>query len=212
MHKTKNAWVDAMLKTGSLVAVATFLLAIVFPVEGKADLRDEINCLALNIYFEARGEPVDGKIAVGHVVLNRVADTRYPDKICEVVRQGGPKPRHRCQFSWWCDGRSDRPRDLQAWRESQVLARVVFWGYAEDPTGGALWYHADYALPAWRRTLVRGPMIGRHQFYVSGKPRLTQVEPKPSGDELTSSVRVFKENTEENGAQGEAIPDGGRAI
>ncbi|MDH3229586.1 MAG: cell wall hydrolase [Alphaproteobacteria bacterium] len=201
-----------MLQKGSLIALATVLLAIILPGEGKADLRDEINCLALNIYFEARGEPVDGKIAVGHVVLNRVADARYPDKICEVVKQGGPRPRHRCQFSWWCDGRSDRPRDLQAWKESQVLARVVFWGYAEDPTGGALWYHADYALPTWRRKLARGPMIGRHQFYVPGNPRLTRAEPKPSGDELTSAVRAFKEAPAADGVRDEAIGDGGRAI
>ena len=201
-----------MLKKGSLIALATILLAVVFPGEGKADLRDEINCLALNIYFEARGEPVDGKIAVGHVVLNRVADKRYPDKICAVVKQGGQKPRNRCQFSWWCDGRSDRPRDLQAWTESQVLARVVFWGYAEDPTGGALWYHADYTLPAWGRKLERGPMIGRHQFYVPNKPRLSQAEPKLSGDALTSAISVFKGGISQDGTRDEATGDVDKAI
>ena len=201
-----------MLQKGSLVALATILLAVVFPGEGKADIRDEINCLALNIYFEARGEPVDGRIAVGHVVLNRVADKRYPDKICAVVKQGGPRPRHRCQFSWWCDGRSDRPRDLQAWKESQVLARVVFWGYADDPTGGALWYHADYTLPAWGRKLERGPMIGRHQFYVPNKPRLSQTGPKLSGSELTAAVGALKGAAVDEAAQAKVVRDGDEAI
>jgi spore germination cell wall hydrolase CwlJ-like protein len=201
-----------MLQKGSLIAIATILMAIVFPGEGKADVRDEINCLALNIYFEARGEPVDGKIAVGHVVLNRVADKRYPGKICEVVKQGGPRPRHRCQFSWWCDGRSDRPRDLQAWRESQVFARVVFWGYAEDPTGGALWYHADYARPAWGRKLERGPTIGRHLFYVPDKPRLSQAEPKLSGDELTSAIQALKGSSADDSTRDEPNRGGDEAI
>lgn len=182
-----------MLYKGSMVAVATILLSLVFPGEGKADINEEINCLALNIYFEARSEPTDGKLAVGHVVLNRVADKRYPDKICKVVKQGGQKPRHKCQFSWFCDGRSDRPRDLQAWKESRALARVVFWGYSDDPTGGALWYHADYSFPVWRRKLERGPKIGRHLFYLPDAPRVTQVTPPKSGEELTEAIRRFKD-------------------
>lgn len=155
-----------MFVKGSFVALATILLALLFPGEGRASVTEDLNCLALNIYFEARSEPLDGKIAVGHVVLNRAANKRFPNKICDVVKQGGADRRNRCQFSWWCDGRSDRPRNLQAWKESQVLARLVFWGYSEDPTGGALWYHADYVKPYWRKAFDRGPMIGRHQFYL----------------------------------------------
>lgn len=189
-----------MIKKAAFIGMATVLLAVVFPDEGRAgvtvDVTSEIECLALNIYFEARSEPMDGKIAVGHVVLNRVESKRYPDKICKVVKQGGPRPRNRCQFSWWCDGRSDRPRDLQAWKESQILARVVFWGYSEDPTGGALWYHADYTSPSWGRRLARGPMIGRHQFYVPGKPKLSQNQPVLSGEELTVAIREFKTDTQ----------------
>ncbi len=195
-----------------MVALATVLMAVVFPGEGTADVREEINCLALNIYFEARGEPTDGKIAVGHVVLNRVADKRYPDKICEVVKQGGPKPRHKCQFSWWCDGRSDRPRDLQAWEESQVLARVVFWGYADDPTGGALWYHADYSQPAWGRKLARGPMIGRHQFYVPDQLKRDHAEPGLSGDTLTAAVRAFKQGSPDDSGRDKVARSGSKAI
>ena len=65
--------------------------------------RDEISCLALNIYFEARNEPNEGKLAVSHVVMNRVMSSRFPGTVCKVIQQGGEIRRYRCQFSWWCD-------------------------------------------------------------------------------------------------------------
>ena len=135
------------------------------PGAALTGVRDEIECLALNIYFEARGEPDAGRLAVGHVVMNRVSDRRYPGKVCAVVRQGGEKVRNRCQFSWWCDGRSDRPRDRRAWKQSKAIATRVYWGLSEDITGGALWYHAVYVRPAWRKVLVPARTIGRHIFY-----------------------------------------------
>lgn len=134
----------------------------------------EIRCLALNIYFEARGEPESGQLAVSHVVMNRVASKRFPGTVCGVIQQGGALQRHRCQFSWWCDGRSDKPENKRLWEKSAELALKVYWGRTVDPTGGALWYHADYVKPAWRKTYERGPKIGRHIFYSQG-PRGTQV-------------------------------------
>jgi len=124
----------------------------------------EIECLALTIYFEARGEPDEGKIAVGHVVMNRAQDPQFPEQVCNVVQQGGIQ-RYRCQFTWWCDGRSDQPRDWSAWEHSKALARSVFWEDSIDPTQGALWYHADSVIPTWRNKLSPGPKIGRHIFY-----------------------------------------------
>jgi len=132
-------------------------------------LPDDLHCLAQNIYFEARSEPKAGKLAVAHVVLNRVDSGRFPSSVCNVVRQGGEMVRHRCQFSWWCDGKSDQPRDRRAWRESVGLAKLVLGGRTDDPTAGALWYHADYVSPNWRHTFLQGPTIGRHIFY-SVKP------------------------------------------
>jgi len=132
-------------------------------------LSDDTFCLAQNIYFEARSEPKAGKLAVAHVVLNRVDSRRFPSSVCNVVKQGGEMVRHRCQFSWWCDGKSDRPRDRRAWRESVGLAKLVLGGRTDDPTGGALWYHADYVSPNWRNMFREGPKIGRHIFY-SVKP------------------------------------------
>jgi spore germination cell wall hydrolase CwlJ-like protein len=163
----------------------------------KPDVAKEINCLAKNIYFEARSEPIDGKLAVGHVVLNRVADTRYPTSICEVVRQGGEEPLNRCQFSWWCDGRSDKPKNARAWQQSLVLARVVFWGYSEDPTRGALWYHADYVKPVWRKVLPVGPKIGKHIFYLNDREVVAKggQQKKTPGVRIMFDTRPVKANT-----------------
>ncbi len=131
----------------------------------EIDVRGELECLALTIYFEARGETELGKLAVGHVVMNRAQNPLFPPKVCQVVRQGGEKLRYRCQFSWWCDGRSDRPRNPQAWERSKTLARAIYWDYSRDPTAGALWYHADTTRPRWRNSLARSGKIGHHIFY-----------------------------------------------
>ena len=97
----------------------------------------------------------------------RVASGRFPNSICKVVRQGGEVRRYRCQFSWWCDGRSDQPRDRRAWRDSILMAHLVYTGSTEDPTSGALWYHATSVRPPWHKSFLRGPQIGRHVFYRS---------------------------------------------
>ncbi len=156
------------MATWLLAAAAYVFAATVFMTTAAAaedDVRKDIECLALTIYFEARGEPRMGKLAVGHVVMNRARDRRYPQWICDVVRQGGEWPRNRCQFTWWCDGRSDQPRERTAWQESKALARNIYWGFSEDPTNGALWYHADYVAPIWRKAFGEGPTIGHHIFY-----------------------------------------------
>jgi spore germination cell wall hydrolase CwlJ-like protein len=134
--------------------------------EVDADIDQEIHCLALNIYFEARGEPEQGQRAVGHVVMNRVADRHYPDTVCKVVKQGGESRLNQCQFSWWCDGRSDRPINQKAWRNALQLADAIFDGDSEDPTDGALWYHADYVSPYWSNAFTLVKKIGQHNFYL----------------------------------------------
>ena len=126
---------------------------------------DELQCLALNLYHEARGESEPGRIAVVQVVLNRVSDGKFPGTICAVVHQGGATPLNGCQFSWWCDGKSDRPGDKEVWADSRRLAAELARGWHGDPTGGALWYHADYVSPTWRQAFDEGPQIGRHIFY-----------------------------------------------
>lgn len=132
---------------------------------------EDIECLALNIYFEARSESSLGRRAVGHVVMNRVNHAGFPDSICGVVRQSGSGKAKQCQFSWWCDGLPDKPYNQALWLKSLTLAIEIYTGKSKDPTGGALWYHADYASPNWSRIFRRGPKIGHHIFYREARSR-----------------------------------------
>jgi spore germination cell wall hydrolase CwlJ-like protein len=118
-------------------------------------------CLALTMYWEARGEGRRGMVAVGAVVLNRVADPRFPHTVCEVIYQGGESP--PCQFSWWCDGRSDRPTQRTAWTTSLALAADLLKGIVRDPTHGAL-YFSQISIPQPPQR-IRTAQIGNHAFY-----------------------------------------------
>ena len=139
------------------------------PSQMKFDVNEELHCLAMNIYHEARGEPETGQMAVGHVVMNRVLSTQFPNTICGVVQQGIANKLYKCQFTWWCDEFSDHPREARAWVNSIAMAYRVYVGHAKDPTGGALWYHADYVSPWWGRVLKRNRKIGIHIFYVKNE-------------------------------------------
>ncbi len=118
----------------------------------------ELHCLALNIYHEARSESDAGKFAVAQVTLNRVRSTRYPDRICEVVWQ-------RRQFSWTHDGRPDRPRNLEAWKEALWVATIIYDFNPLSMVGRATHYHAVYVRPFWARVYRRVRRIGKHIFY-----------------------------------------------
>ena len=136
-----------------------------------AEDRPEEWCLAQNIYYEARGSSRADQIAVADVVINRVEDARYPDSVCEVVQQGrkhsdGRMKRNQCQFSWYCDGKSDWPKDLDAWVIAQQIAHnMITYGDYRGLTEGATHYHADYVNPSWARTLTLTGTIGVHKFY-----------------------------------------------
>ncbi|MTW19907.1 cell wall hydrolase [Allochromatium palmeri] len=130
----------------------------------KHAIDPDLQCLALNIYHEARSEPESGQIAVARVTLNRVESDAFPGSICGVVKQGGQK-RHRCQFSWWCDGKPDDPKEQRAWKRSLEISRRVLADEISDPTNGALYYHTDYVSPKWSRHFQRTTRIGRHLFY-----------------------------------------------
>ena len=130
-------------------------------------------CLALNTYHEAKNQSMIGQVATAQVVMNRVADSRYPNSVCEVVKQG-PKykgsdvpVRHKCQFSWFCDGKSDEPKkDSKEWFKAQDYARIVLSGrIALDVTEGATHYHATYVRPSWAKTKTRTTRIESHIFY-----------------------------------------------
>jgi spore germination cell wall hydrolase CwlJ-like protein len=135
--------------------------------------RPQLYCLAKNIYFEARGDTLAGRYAVADVVLNRVKDRRYPETICEVVRQGqkdsnGNMKKNRCQFSWYCDGKKDNTPNAEMWRQSQAIAyQIVILGTMRGITEGATHYHATYVNPSWNRGMDDIGRIGAHLFFRS---------------------------------------------
>ena len=144
------------------------LLLVCFKARG-----DEVECLALNIYHEARNQPLVGKLAVAEVTLNRVKDDRFPNNICGVVYQGyyysnNYPIKNKCQFSWWCDGKSDRPRDKKAWEESMRLASYVKSGLFDniEVVNGSTHYHAVYVSPYWTKMKKKVKDIADHVFYV----------------------------------------------
>ncbi len=121
-------------------------------------------CLAAAIYFEARGEPIAGQIAVAEVVLNRVDDRTYPNSICAVTNQGVGSGR-ACQFSYACDGRPDVMRAAVSKQRAEKLARILLDGQPRSITEGATHFHATYVRPGWARQFTRTAAIGNHVFY-----------------------------------------------
>ena len=141
-------------------------------------LETALMCLALNTYHEAKNQSMIGQVATAQVVMNRVKDSRFPNTVCEVVKQGPHSPswedpkkeypvRHKCQFSWYCDGKSDEPRkDSKEWFKAKEYARIVLSGrIVLDVTEGATHYHATYVKPAWAKTKTRTTRIESHIFY-----------------------------------------------
>ena len=149
-------------------------------------LDKQATCLAKNMYYEARSQGLAGQLAVSLVVLNRVKDNRFPNTICEVVEDGPVREswktkgkvvpesqrtyypiRHRCQFSWYCDGKSDDPKEPTTYGMLYNMALDLVYGdiTVVDITEGATHYHADYVYPAWRKTKTKTIEIEDHIFY-----------------------------------------------
>ena len=119
----------------------------------------EQDCLASAIYFEARGEPIEGQLAVAEVVLNRTRSGRYPTTICAVVRQPA-------QFSFVRRGVIPRADpDCVHWRRAIAIARIAESRATRLLPETVLWYHANYVSPGWGRRLERTARIGAHIFY-----------------------------------------------
>ncbi|MCQ8185296.1 cell wall hydrolase [Parvularcula maris] len=134
------------------------------PAEPSEKQAAERFCLAQAIYYEARNQPVTGRLAVADVVLNRADDHRFPSTICGVVFQGVGKD-YACQFSFACDGSMDKPREAKAWEQAEKLADLVYRGFRPAVTGFATFYHADYVDPSWSRRYDETQVIGDHIFY-----------------------------------------------
>ena len=141
----------------------------------------DAECLAKNIYFEAGVESTAGKLAVANVTINRTLNVNYPNTICGVVQEGihyynVKKDKHfpvrdRCQFSWYCDGLIDEPREGRTWESAQELAKKVLVNHYDkvliDITDGATHYHANWMekYPSWSKKKKVMASIDRHIFY-----------------------------------------------
>ncbi len=128
----------------------------------KQKVMREVDCLAKNIYFEAKGEPRAGKIAVAEVTMNRVKSKQFPRSVCGVVYQ---KTKGTCQFSWVCEGKK-AIINRAAWKESlQIAETILILDRKYGIIGSAKYFHADYVDPSWaeKKKLIR--KIGNHIFY-----------------------------------------------
>ena len=139
-------------------------------------------CLALNIYFEARSEPIQGQIAIAEVTLNRVASEHYPNDVCGVVLQ---ENNDGCQFSWWCDGKSDKPKENNSLRTSKALAKLMLQegDYITVVGKDATHYHTETIKPYWAKEFKKIKQVGKHIFYTMDKDKLLRPLPRPENFE-----------------------------
>lgn len=124
-----------------------------------------VMCLAMNMYHEARGDGEVGMMAVAEVTLNRVEDPRYPDNVCDVVTQGYRVGNRACQFSWYCDGESDKMKDKEMADLAYELAVDYLTGLETNITNGATHYHASRVSPYWAPTKTYVATVHSHLFY-----------------------------------------------
>ncbi len=130
---------------------------------GEEPLDDAITCLSRTIYWETRGEGAAGMEAVANVVMNRLGHKGFPNTICGVVKQGHEQG--ACQFSWWCDGRSDDAEEDKSYAIAKEIARKALNRQLTDRTGGALYFHHRKVTPNWSNEYLRTVEVGEHVFY-----------------------------------------------
>jgi spore germination cell wall hydrolase CwlJ-like protein len=135
------------------------LLSLPVPKSDK-----QMSCLAEALYFEARGEPIEGQLAVGEVILNRVEDTRYPSSICKVVNQGTGR-RFACQFTYTCDGKLETVHERKPYEMALKIAKILLTTHERKLTRGSTHYHSNYVNPKWSKKFERVAKFGRHIFY-----------------------------------------------
>jgi spore germination cell wall hydrolase CwlJ-like protein len=164
---------------GLLIAVAVFAVHISVAghnrLQAERDLIraehtriQELTCLALNVYHEARGEPIVGQYAVAEVTINRVASRRYPNTICEVVYEkkwDRIRRRYVGAFSWTELGSTPELR-IKEWKRAWKVAEDVCDEREGPKLKGALFYHAKYIRPSWASEKQPVARIGMHIFYL----------------------------------------------
>ena len=145
------------------IIVSIIALTVMAPGHAKeVGKQSDLDCLAKNIYYEAAMEPYEGKLAVAQVTMNRLNHPDYPSDVCGVIYQ---KTGSTCQFSWVCmPGVFNRPVYSALYKESEEVAKkVLFENFRLPSLTHAMYYHADYVNPGWRREKIA--VIGRYIFY-----------------------------------------------
>jgi len=138
---------------------ASSLRELVSTIPTAGQLSEELHCLAGAVYFEARGEPLEGQLAVAQVIVNRAEDRRFPSSYCGVVYQ-------RSQFSFVKGGRMPKVRTgSAAWKRAEAIARIAHRGLWDSKAGDALFFHANYVRPRWSHRKVALATIDTHVFY-----------------------------------------------
>jgi spore germination cell wall hydrolase CwlJ-like protein len=135
---------------------------------GEEPLDNAITCLARSIYWEANRKDDTEMEAIANVVMNRLGHKGFPKTICGVVKQGHEQG--ACQFSWWCDGRSDDAKEDEPYSHAKEIARKALNRQLKDRSDGALYFHHRKVTPDWSNEYIRTVEVGEHIFY------------KPAGD------------------------------
>ena len=135
---------------------ADSLAELVAATPKPADIDPELRCLAGAVYFESRGESLPGQLAVAHVVINRAQSGRFPKSLCGVVHQ-------KSQFSFVRGGKMPAVRNAAQWNNAVAIAQIARDGSWKNHAPGALFFHARYVSPGWRKTRIA--QIDNHIFY-----------------------------------------------
>jgi spore germination cell wall hydrolase CwlJ-like protein len=150
---------EATANPAPTLTEAGSLNELIAMVDTTAPMNDELRCLAGAVYFEARGEPIDGQLAVAQVIINRSEDGRFPRSYCGVVAQPG-------QFSFMRGRQMPAIRTgTPAWNRAVAIAEIAHKGLWESEAGDAVFFHARYVKPSWSRTKTRLAQIDTHIFY-----------------------------------------------
>ena len=147
-----------MVRLLSKILIAVFLVSgVLLAKEIYAWPSRDIQALTANIYYEARGEAALGQLLVAQVTINRTKQEKWPSTIEEVVKQ-------RKQFSWFDNLKRYSPKDKDAWKQAELIARIALENDI-DFSDGAVYYHATYVKPKWTKKLTHIMTVGNHKFY-----------------------------------------------
>jgi spore germination cell wall hydrolase CwlJ-like protein len=156
--------------------------ALPFDLRGALDESRDLECLTQAVYYEARGESVEGQAAVAQVVLNRTRHPAFPKTVCGVVFQGARNG--GCQFSFACDGSVHRRVEPYAWRRAEKVAAKALDGFVMPTVGNATHFHVANLTPDWGPRLMKVAQVGAHVFYRfagrSGSSKAFTATPLPS--------------------------------